>query len=579
MLQFTMDIIFSKIRLSTFLLIIVAVSYFENKSFADACPTGYSTRGIYCYGPPPSGWDWTTPGGILIGLICPSGTKDSGTTCWYDRGAGRIPSKTACASGQRDDGTSCWEDLKCTTVDKGFSNLSWGSVGCNGPMRQPTYAPWWVGGFRSGWNDCYSTWIAKLSTTCTGCGCIKTQLFSRQFCAANEELVAGLCYPKALYGTKCTATHCSFSKDIRVASSYSSIFDKPATYSGPSLTQTDCTTGKEPICDKAYNNVTFLATHNGPSHLANPLLSWGPNGSNINDQDISWSDQLKMGVRATKSPVLISTDQGIVRAVLLPGMYTQGIATVCHGLAPGDLESMTPDILKYCGMVGSAGLTVCKQIMEGLKKDPCLLDRAARPLSTFLVETSDFLNTNPGAVVTIFFENQGVFDVMRSVIATTPSIQKYIYVNPPNARDWPTIRNLVSRNKRLILFSDPPGDYPENLFYTYFNRRGNSAWISRYDFKTSPKLKSDVFNHDEDNQSSAQSTQFWILQHFVTPLLSGSPTDASASNSPSTLWGRVSSYMGTIGKKPSFIWVDFANRPDTGLNSPANVVNMLNTKY
>jgi len=67
-------------------------------------------KGVECYEPPPSGYDWTTEGGLMIGKVCPSGTNDSGTTCWYDRGAGRIPDLTPCPDGWRDDGTVCWLD-------------------------------------------------------------------------------------------------------------------------------------------------------------------------------------------------------------------------------------------------------------------------------------------------------------------------------------------------------------------------------------------------------------------------------------------------------------------------------------
>jgi len=67
-------------------------------------------KGLQCFEPPPPGYDWTTPGGILIGKICPPGSNDSGTTCWYDRGVGRMPDKRPCADGERDTPTECWLD-------------------------------------------------------------------------------------------------------------------------------------------------------------------------------------------------------------------------------------------------------------------------------------------------------------------------------------------------------------------------------------------------------------------------------------------------------------------------------------
>lgn len=166
------------------------------------CPSGQDLKVLDCYQKPPTGYEWTTPGGLLYGLGC-SGMNDSGTTCWYDRGIGRIPTKKPCSdSSWRDDGTSCWEDWKCNTVDNGYYNYSWGCLGC------------WDGS-NTCKNDCYRTWITKPSTTCSGCGCIKQTLFDRQSCNADEDLVDGLCYKKPKPGYTCVATICSMSKNVK----------------------------------------------------------------------------------------------------------------------------------------------------------------------------------------------------------------------------------------------------------------------------------------------------------------------------------------------------------------------------
>jgi hypothetical protein len=45
-----------------------------------------------------------------------------------------------------------------------------------------------------GYGDCYSTWIAKLETTCTGTGGIKTPVFEREYCDDGDRLIAGVCW-------------------------------------------------------------------------------------------------------------------------------------------------------------------------------------------------------------------------------------------------------------------------------------------------------------------------------------------------------------------------------------------------
>lgn len=96
-------------------------------------------KGIECYDPPPSGYDWSTPDGILIGKICPPGSNDSGTTCWYDRGVGRIPDKRPCEPGERDTPTECWID----SYGRGAGR--WADLGPCPPRSHPGAA-----------NDCYA---------------------------------------------------------------------------------------------------------------------------------------------------------------------------------------------------------------------------------------------------------------------------------------------------------------------------------------------------------------------------------------------------------------------------------------
>lgn len=303
------------------------------------CPPGKVQRGGLCYDPPPAGKVWTAD--YTYGDSCPTDTnaliatchydrgvgklpklkscsdipnaRDDGTSCWldtYGRGAGR-PRDQSCPNGWRNDGISCWEDLNCRTEDKGFHNLTWGSVACNGPQQQPTYAPGWLGGGRTGFNDCYSTWIAKLETTCSGCGCIKQgtsyscnadedmwgtgcypkcksgydavgcclcqpsnggprivrNLAERQYCDAGDEMIGGLCYTKPKDGFGCTLTTCSKSRNpVTLGADKSSAMrqvcptDKPFNDAGLCYQTTkDGFTCGATICSKGRNPVTLGA--------------------------------------------------------------------------------------------------------------------------------------------------------------------------------------------------------------------------------------------------------------------------------------------------------------------------------
>ena len=141
----------------------------------------------------------------IVSKHCPAGFTDTGHHCTkssYGRGAGRIPDKKPCStwnSGWRDDGTSCWSDAHiygkgccCTIFSRGCCH------NC-----------------KPGYND-------------DGCTCRKTDvgikktLFDRQTCRADEDLIAGLCYPKCKDGYKgvgpvCWATCPAGMTDIGVS--------------------------------------------------------------------------------------------------------------------------------------------------------------------------------------------------------------------------------------------------------------------------------------------------------------------------------------------------------------------------
>lgn len=232
-----------------------------------ACPSGQIQKGVECYAPPPAGYNWTTPGGLLIGKICPSGSNDSGTTCWYDRGAGRIPDKKPCPTGMRDDGTSCWKDTYGRGVGRTPDKLPCNSWGYS--WRDDGTSCWsdahiygkgccctifgcchnCPAGYTDDGCTCRKTDVGIKKTlfdrqTCradedkygslcypkckTGyhavgcCLCepdggpgIKVTLGQRQYCQADEEMIGGLCYKKPRAGFNCTLTHCMFGKDVK----------------------------------------------------------------------------------------------------------------------------------------------------------------------------------------------------------------------------------------------------------------------------------------------------------------------------------------------------------------------------
>lgn len=84
--------------------------------------------------------------------------------------------------------------LTCTRGCGGFWNESWGAAWCNGPQQRPTYASRWLGGGRTGWDDCYRTWIVSCFND--GKGGHPAHTYNREaVCRGTDKNVSGICWP------------------------------------------------------------------------------------------------------------------------------------------------------------------------------------------------------------------------------------------------------------------------------------------------------------------------------------------------------------------------------------------------
>ncbi len=165
--------------------------------------------GGLCYKIPQDGQSWYVSAPGFIALRCPPDSNDSGTTCWYDRGAGRIPDKTPCPPGTRDDGISCWSDPH---VFGRVRSAGWNGT-CNSDEEKRC-----EGVCGASLVSCYK--ICPPGYNNDGLTCrkidvgIKKTLGERQSCQADEELIDGLCYKRPRPGFNCSATNCSASKQV-----------------------------------------------------------------------------------------------------------------------------------------------------------------------------------------------------------------------------------------------------------------------------------------------------------------------------------------------------------------------------
>lgn len=162
------------------------------------------------------------------------------------------------------------------------------------------------------------------------------------------------------------------------------------------LRRADATTcnGRSEYCSRSYSNITFVGSHDSPFIGELPQQN----------QNIDVAAQLNMGIR-----------------------YLQ--AQTHHSL-------IDDNVLELC-------------------HTSCLLEDAGS-LETFLGTVKSFLDANANEVVTLLLTNGDSVDITKfGNTFSSSGIDKYAFVpssNPLPIGDWPTIGELISSGKRLVVF-------------------------------------------------------------------------------------------------------------------------------
>jgi hypothetical protein len=150
------------------------------------------------------------------------------------------------------------------------------------------------------------------------------------------------------------------------------------------------------LCDRAFDAVSYPTTHNAMSNSEDGFL--GPN------QSFSVNRQLADGVRG----------------LMLDTWYFAGDVVLCHA---GDVIP--------CDQFGM------------------------RPLIDTLNDIRVFLEQHPNEIVSIIFESY-VSEADAAADFVASGLIAHAYAQPP-AAPWPTLRELIEADTRLVVFTDDSG--------------------------------------------------------------------------------------------------------------------------
>jgi hypothetical protein len=176
----------------------------------------------------------------------------------------------------------------------------------------------------------------------------------------------------------------------------------PSTVSAlPNRKRATICNGHAELCNRSYGNITSLTSHDSFAHSSDPF-SLG------RDQQIDIPTQLKMGARALQAQAHMHNGQ-----------------------------------LRFCH-------TNCALFDGG-------------PVVDYLKSVKTFLDANPNEVITFIFTNPdgasipGVWKPAFDQSGITPLA--YVPPSRPVKRsDWPTLGQLISMNKRVVVFLDYGAD-------------------------------------------------------------------------------------------------------------------------
>jgi hypothetical protein len=317
--------------------------------------------------------------------------------------------------------------------------------------------------------------------------------------------------------------------------------------------------GDPNLCDRRYNEVTYLTAHNAQSEKRNRFLKWLP-GSNINNQTHPILFQLKNGVRAMKMPV-----HGYKKDIY-----------VCHGMGHWIKSEIERRICNNFPVFSE----YCSEVIGDL--NPCFIDPGSKSLMSVLVFVRDFIRENPNEVVTLFLEDDfGHFELIHKAFEDSGLLSELHQQN--ESKEWPTLKEMIQNRKRVVVFLNRTMDLDGHLIQQYplFNSMHFFVWSTSHHFSNLQELEMDTPDSSDFNRSAfldrylAPHNKLWLVQHFITPTIAGNERMANLANEPSLLMNRIRLYQKVLGTPPNFVSIDFFRPPSHG-SGPLDVVHALN---
>jgi hypothetical protein len=285
--------------------------------------------------------------------------------------------------------------------------------------------------------------------------------------------------------------------------------------------------GHAELCDRPLDRVVFAATHNSMSAAREPGWYFASHDGGI-------PAQLRAGVRG----------------LLIDGHYgfagSSGVSTDLSDIGTRVQVEATldPEMIAAAQRL-SAGRT---RVPAGARREVFLChgfcELGATPLDTALGGVRDFLRANPHELVILFFEDYVAPAEIEAAFIRSRLID-YVHAHPAGA-PWPTLRELIERDERVLVLSENVGDAVKpDWYHDGFALAQETPFSFRAaaDFSCRP------------NRGRPDSPLFQI-NHWLEKL-TPSPGDAAVVNAYDLILARARQCEQERGRLPNLIAVNF----------------------
>jgi hypothetical protein len=196
-----------------------------------------------------------------------------------------------------------------------------------------------------------------------------------------------------------------------------------------------------------------------------------------------------------------------------------------------------------------------------------------RTLTAGMQDVVNFLGANREAVVTVFLEDYTSPDQLRAALGSVNGLSELVF-HPDRygvrERGWPRVSELVSSNRRLLIFSQRPGRGDFGVMY-------DRDWTADNYWSLGNGGNVDCYSRWPEIPLSKEEPGFrrlHVMNHYRDIPTEG----AASSDNGAKLRDRVQRLCGPAARrKPNYVAVDFFQKPDGA--ATWNLIRDMNTYW